>query len=105
STVAPVAKPLNAGAKLTLTGPSSASKDLPFSASTGYSAYVAQEVTGVPAALLPLITAVPGVPPVPGGLPANYITPGQWSIAGTGGSDIGAFTAPITVPTLFNCTN
>src|SRR5205807_10065108 len=43
----------------------------------------------------------PGVP----GNAAPFITAGQWTMTGTGGADVGAFTATITVPTALTCTN
>ena len=34
---------------------------------------------------------------------STFIQPGQWTIKGTGGADVGAFSASITVPTPLNC--
>ena len=93
TTIPPVSKLLNAGAKLTLSGPNSKTQDLPSQANIGYAAFLAQK-GGI---------ALPGIPVVPAGLPTTYIEPGSWTIKGTGGTDIGAFSATIPVPAAFNC--
>jgi len=95
STIPPVPKPLDAGAKLVLSGPNSNTQDLPSQAGIGYAVFLAQSGgLGIP---------LPGIPTVPAGLPSTFIQPGQWTINGTGGADVGAFSAPITVPAPLNC--
>jgi uncharacterized protein (TIGR03437 family) len=95
STIPPVPKPLDAGAKLTLSGPNSKTQSLPSQAGLGYAAFLAQSGgLGIP---------LPGLPTVPAGLPSTFIEPGQWSINGAGGADVGGFGAPITVPAPLNC--
>jgi uncharacterized protein (TIGR03437 family) len=93
STIPPLPAPLNAGTKLTLSGPNAKTQDLPSQAGVGYATFLAQK-GGI---------ALPGVPVVPAGLPDTFIEPGPWTIKGTGGTDVGAFTAPITVPAPLNC--
>jgi hypothetical protein len=90
-----VVKLLNAGASLSLSGPSSKSKNVSTAANVGYLTFLAQS-GGFGAAL-------PGIPAVPSGTPASFIEPGNWTIKGTGGSDVGAFSATIPVPTMLNC--
>jgi hypothetical protein len=97
TTIPPVAKPLDAGSKLTLSGPTSQTANLPSQAGIGYAAFLAQSggtIFGL---------QIPGVPAVPAGTPSTFIQPGQWTIKGTGGADVGAFSASITVPTPLNC--
>jgi uncharacterized protein (TIGR03437 family) len=97
STIPPVPKPLNAGAKLSLSGPNSKAQDLPSVANIGYAAYLAQSggtILGLP---------IPGVPTVPTGLPTTFLEQGQWTIKGTGGTDVGGFSATIAVPAPLNC--
>ena len=94
STIPPVPKPLDAGSKITLSGPSSKT-DLPSQAAIGYAAFLAQSGG--------LGVALPGIPTVPAGLPSSLIAPGAWSISGTGGADVGPFNASITVPAPLNC--
>ena len=103
TTVPAVPKPLDAGTKLTLGGPNNKSQDVPSKAGAGYAAFLAQ--SGATVAGFPISGVVPGVPAVPTGLPASFIEAGQWSLKGTGGSDIGAFTATVTVPTPLTCKN
>jgi hypothetical protein len=97
STIPPVPKPLDAGAQLALSGPNSLAHNLPSQAGIGYAAFLAQ--TG--GTIFGL--QIPGVPVVPAGIPASFIVPGQWTVKGTGGVDVGAFSASITVPTPLNC--
>ena len=97
NTIPPVSKLLNAGSKLTLSGPNSKSQDMPLQANIGYLAYLAQSgasIFGLP---------VPGTPTVPTGTPASYLEAGTWTIKGTGGTDVGPFSASIALPTAFNC--
>ncbi|HTS31792.1 MAG TPA: hypothetical protein VMH81_38245 [Bryobacteraceae bacterium] len=103
TTVPPVPKPLNAGASLSLSGPNSKAQTLPTIAGAGYGAFLAQ--SGATIGGISLAGIVPGVPVVPAGLPSSFIEPGQWTIKGTGGSDIGAFSASVTVPSPLVCTN
>ena len=86
STLPPAAKQLNAGTPLALSGPNGKSASLPFNSAAGYSAL--------------LFTSNPLNPGAPG-----VIEAGQWTMQGTGGPDIGAFTACIAVPAPLNCTN
>ncbi|HLK67767.1 MAG TPA: hypothetical protein VKU19_30255 [Bryobacteraceae bacterium] len=97
STIPPIVKFLDAGSKLTLSGPNNKAQDLPSQANVGYAAFLAQSG----ATLFGL--QIPGVPTVPAGVPATYIEPGGWTIKGSGGADVGAFTASITVPAALNC--
>jgi uncharacterized protein (TIGR03437 family) len=75
---------LDAGQSLTLTLPDSSTQTLTRSA------------------IMPGIYSVQTAPP---GLPAPFLVPGSYRIAGTGGADVGAFTASLTVPQLLNWTN
>jgi uncharacterized protein (TIGR03437 family) len=103
TSVPAVPKPLNAGAKLTLSGPGNKAQDLPSLAGIGYGAYLAQ--SGATIAGIPLAGLVPGVPVVPSGLPATYIESGPWSIKGAGGTQVGALSATVSVPAPLVCTN
>jgi hypothetical protein len=96
STVAPVAAPLNAG-PLMLSGPNSKTQTLAYTPGTGYLKGLAQ------AGLIPGLT-FPGVLNVPPGSPETFIEPGQWTIKGNGGPDVGPFTASISVPVPVTCT-
>ncbi|HXB69034.1 MAG TPA: hypothetical protein VNY05_12365 [Candidatus Acidoferrales bacterium] len=78
----PLAKDMDAGSKLTLSGPGGVSKDLTRSIAVGSAGYSAV-----------LSSATP------------VIQPGQWTMTGTGGADIGAFTSTVTVPAPLACTN
>ncbi len=75
---------LNAGPSLALSGPGGATASLAFS-TNGYNASVGQATVGAP--------------------PPTFIKPGVWTMTGPGGSDIGPFTASITVPTPLTCAN
>ncbi len=107
TTVPPVPVPLDAGSKLTLAGPNSKNADLPKQTGIGYGAFLAQTGASVstPIGTFPLAGVIPGIPVVPAGLPASFIEPGTWVIKGTGGADIGPFSANITVPSPLVCTN
>jgi uncharacterized protein (TIGR03437 family) len=77
---------LDAGSSLTLTGPNSLSKPVP-------------QVTGSKSYYLSLGTSysIPGMT-IPGST-ASVIVAGSYSVKGTGGTDVGAFTAPLTIGT------
>jgi len=81
-----LATDMDAGPTLTLSGPGGASKDLAHSSTAGSAGYSA-----VLSSTLGPATA--------------YIQPGQWTMKGTGGKDIGPFTASVTVPAALTCTN
>jgi uncharacterized protein (TIGR03437 family) len=83
STLPAVPKDLSAGAQLTLKGPNGKSKTLPYTTGVGYSAALSSSIG-------------PSTP---------FIEAGDWMIAGTGGPDVGAFTATLTVPAALTCTN
>ncbi len=102
TTVPAVPKPLNAGTKVALSGPNNKAQDLPPEAGLGYGAFLAQ--SGATLAGISL-AGVAGIPKVPDGLPASFLEAGQWTIKGTGGGDIGAFTATVTVPAALTCGN
>jgi uncharacterized protein (TIGR03437 family) len=73
---------LDAGPDITVTGPNGMKQLTPLSGSTG------------------LYTAdLSGTPPTP------YLSPGSYTIAGTGGADVGAFTVNLTVPQPLTWTN
>ncbi len=78
---------LDAGAALSLSGPKG---DRPMAKQSGaYSASL-----GTPS--IPL----PGAPP-----PQTYLDPGEYTVTGPGGPDVGAFTAKITIGPALNWTN
>lgn len=101
-TVPAVPQPLNAGTKLTLTGPNSKSHDLPPETGFGYGAFLAQSGASIAGISL---AGIAGIPKVPDGTPASFLEAGQWTISGAGGSDIGAFSATATVPAALACQN
>jgi len=78
----PLAKDMDAGSKLTLSGPGVASKDLTRSSTAGSAGYSVVLSNSTP-----------------------VIQAGQWTMTGTGGADIGAFTATVTVPDALACKN
>ncbi len=97
STIPPVPKLLDAGPKLALSGPNSLAQSLPTQTSVGYASFLSQTggtIFGI---------QIPGVPTVPAGAPSSFLVPGPWTIAGTGGADVGAFNAAITIPSALNC--
>jgi uncharacterized protein (TIGR03437 family) len=81
SALPPLAKDLDAGS-LTVTDPQNNSKGLSRSTTAGTAGYYALLPTSMPA-----------------------MQPGQWTMKGTGGADIGAFTGTMTVPAPLACTN
>jgi uncharacterized protein (TIGR03437 family) len=81
SALPPLAKDLDAGT-LTLSGPGGLSKSLIRSTASGSAGYSVTLSSSAP-----------------------VIQAGQWSMKGTGGADIGAFTGTVTVPTPLACTN
>jgi uncharacterized protein (TIGR03437 family) len=84
SATPPVTGELNAGASLSLSGPGGKMASLPFAA-TGYIDTVGQSNFGSPA--------------------PTFIAPGSWTMTGSGGPDVGPFSATITVPSPLVCTN
>ena len=81
SALPPLPKDLDAGS-LTLSGPGGVSKDLTRSTTAGSAGYSVVLGSSTP-----------------------VIQPGQWTMKGTGGADIGAFTASVTVPAPLACSN
>jgi uncharacterized protein (TIGR03437 family) len=78
----PLAKDLDAGPKLTLSGPGGVSNDLTRSTAAGSAGYSAVLSNSTP-----------------------VIQAGQWTMKGTGGAGIGAFTGTVTVPAPLACAN
>ena len=80
---------LNAGASVSLTGSGVSAVTIPADATTGfYTANVASSL------------ALPGFP-----ITGSYLAPGTFTVTGSGGPDINAFTASIVVPGLLNWTS
>lgn len=84
---------LDAGPKLTMTGPLGA-KDLNKESTGSYAGKLGER----------MMIDIPGFPGLPGGS-ALYLDPGSYTITGTGGADVGAFTAQLTVPRAVEWTN
>ncbi len=82
---------LDAGSPLTLNGPQGV-RNLTRAEDLGVGEYFALLGGGI---------SVPGLPP-PGPL---YLSPGPYSISGSGGAHVGAFTANVTLPATFTWTN
>lgn len=85
---------LDAGAQLTLNGPNASNIAVPRGQDKAYSKTLYSGMAGIP--------GVPGIPGL-GGNPV--IAAGTYTLAGTGGSEVGAFQATITVPTPLDWTN
>jgi uncharacterized protein (TIGR03437 family) len=81
---------LDAGAQLTLTGPNG-TKTLTRNATGTYSVDLGTSIS------IPGLTLPPGVT-LPGSGP-GYLDPGTYTVTGPGGSNVGSFTARVTVPT------
>jgi hypothetical protein len=84
------ATPLNAGTQLTLNGPNAANVAMPMSAGTSNFYLATLYSSGFLGA---------------GGTGAPTLTQGNYTISGTGGSDIGPFTATVNFPGNFTWTN
>jgi len=86
---------LDAGAQLTLNGPNANNTAVLRAADKSYNKTLTS----------------PGVPGLPGGLPGlpsgptAVISAGAYALAGTGGSDVGAFSAKLTMPSPLTWTN
>ena len=85
--------PLDAGGSLAVTGPKGA-KTLARTLPGNYSATLGGG--GIP--------GLPSIPGVPAAQP-EYLDPGQYTVTGTGGADVGAFTAQLTMPQPVTWTN
>jgi uncharacterized protein (TIGR03437 family) len=86
--------PLDAGASLQLTGPKGA-KTLTKNATGIYSGSLGGGISGLPGGI-----------PFPGGTgDPPYLDPGSYTVRGTGGADIGAFSAMMNVGTPLTWTN
>ena len=92
---------LDAGASLTVNGPKG-SKTLTKTAGTIPGVYSAVLSSGTPG-----IPGIPGLPGLPGGggSSGDYLDPGSYTITGPGGTDVGAFSARLTVPSLLTWSN
>ncbi len=99
STVPNLGPSLNAGATVTLTGPNNKTAGILF-INTAYNSVLAQNVQ--PPGQVP--SNIPGVPQAPFTVPPIFLEAGQWTVAGPGGTDVGPFTASISIPA-FNCSN
>jgi hypothetical protein len=76
--------PLDAGAKLTITGPKG-TRDLAMASKGAYAARLGEGI----------VVDIPGFPGLPGS--ELYLDPGDYTITGPGGEDVGAFSAKLTV--------
>ena len=87
--------PLDAGAQLTLNGPNANNIAVPRDTTTK----VYAKTLSTP--------SIPGIPGLPGGGGGGsaVISAGTYTLTGTGGADIGAFSASVTVPNPLNWTN
>jgi len=88
---------LDAGAQLTLNGPNASNTAVPRIADKSYNkALTTPGLGGLPS----------GIPGLPGaGGPTAVIAAGSYTMSGTGGADIGAFTARLTMPSPLTWTN
>jgi uncharacterized protein (TIGR03437 family) len=84
-------KDLDAGSPLRLNGPNASNVAVPWDSKTGSYSLVLYN------------SGFPGLPGSGSGQPT--IAPGEYILAGTGGRDVGAFTARVRVPAVFNWTN
>ncbi|MFN0100641.1 MAG: hypothetical protein ACKV2U_00985 [Bryobacteraceae bacterium] len=80
-------EPLNAGNALTLNGPNVSNRQLPFSGGAYAATLYSSGFGGI------------------GGSGSPTLTQGSYTIAGTGGADVGAFSASINFPGAFTWTN
>jgi hypothetical protein len=81
--------PLDAGATLTLNGPNVSNKAVDRQQGNTYSASLSSSSTGLPGGIT--------IPNLGGGNTAATIAAGTYTLRGTGGADIGAFTASVTI--------
>lgn len=96
----PPPEPLDAGAQLILNGPGAANVAVPREGtSKTYTKILAQPTPGLPGGL------PGGIPGLGGGTSASVIAQGTYTLRGTGGADIGPFTATVTVPAPIVWTN
>ncbi len=89
------AKLLDAGTALTLNGPGITNKPVPKTGGTNFYSAALGDPTG---GLFPGIV-------IPGQTPSAGITPGNFTLAGNGGTDVGAFSASVRVPAPIVWTN
>jgi uncharacterized protein (TIGR03437 family) len=82
---------LDAGASLSVNGPQGARK-MDKAAVGAYTGSFGEK----------MIVDIPGFPGLPGGL---YLDAGEYTVAGTGGADVGAFSAVLRVPNPLDWTN
>lgn len=87
------AKGLDAGPQLTLSGPGAANVAVPKDANNDYTKTL-------------FSGGLPGIPGLPGGGTSTpVISAGTYTITAPGGTEVGAFTTSVTVPTELNWTN
>ncbi|HZT32044.1 MAG TPA: hypothetical protein VFA33_19305 [Bryobacteraceae bacterium] len=85
---------LDAGAALTLTGPSGLNKQVPRGAGNLYSLSLGTSMSGLP-------SGIPGLP----GSSGPVIVQGSYQLVGPGGADVGPFQASLTVNAPLTLTN
>ena len=83
---------LDAGAQLTLNGPNASNVAIPRLADKSYIKTLSTPGIG-------------GIPGLPGPAPTAVIAAGNYTVTGTGGPDVGAFSAILTMPTPIDWTN
>ncbi len=83
---------LDAGAQLTLNGPNAANIAIPRVADKSY-----LKTLGTP--------GIGGIPGLPGPAPTAIIAAGNYTVTGTGGPDVGAFSAILAMPSPIDWTN
>ncbi len=100
----PPVQPLDAGAQLTLNGPNASNVAVPRDAdSRSYYKSLAQ-TTSLPGGIPGLPGGLPNIPGL-GGSGSPVIAQGTYTLRGTGGADIGPFSATVTVPQPITWTN
>lgn len=100
----PPPQPLDAGAELTLNGPNANNIAIPRDAETkSYFKTLAQTMS-LPGGTPGLPGGLPSIPGL-GGSGTPVIAQGTYTVRGTGGADVGAFTASVTIPQPLTWTN